>query len=287
MPTRFALCISLTVAVLAAPATALAADTVVPSSVAASTTVPAGGSSTLTLRCPGTAVALNAAVTRRGAGVTVRRSIPGAGSGDWSFRLSAAPGARRRGARAVLRCVRLRVSGVRLFVATRRPPAMSVAAGASTEQELRCARGFVPTGHGLDRTSPNVALAAARPTSRGWSFRVENTGGTSARARLSVRSLQRSVSAGGRGQLDFALGRRSFSDAVGRRPGSSGTVTHTCAGDRFSVATGHSVDPAGRIVVTGGGPAGLRSGRWTFRRATAGDVMQTHLVCLGRHTQFG
>jgi hypothetical protein len=67
MPTRFALSASLIIVLLALPASALAADVVVPSRVAASTTVPAGGSRTLTLHCPATAVALNAAVTRRGA----------------------------------------------------------------------------------------------------------------------------------------------------------------------------------------------------------------------------
>jgi hypothetical protein len=285
MPTRFALCLSLTIAVLAVPASALAADTVVPSSVAASTTVPAGGAKILTLRCPGTAVALNAAVTRRGSGVTVRRSIPGAGSGDWRFRLSAAPGTSRRGVRAVLRCVRLDVSGTRLFVSTRRPPAMSIPARSSRRRQVLCAPGFVPTGYGLDRTSQRITLAAAEASGRGWAFEVENTGSSRARARLSVRCLQRSVGAGGL-QLHFAIGRPSFSDAVGRRPGAKGTVAHACAGDRFSVATGHLADPGDAIEVTDSNPAGPRAGRWTFRRAAAGDRLQTQLVCLGRHTRF-
>lgn len=295
MPTRLALCTSLTIAVLAVPASAQAAHTVVPSSVARSTTVPAGGSSTLTLRCPTAAVALNAAVTRRGAGVTVRRSIPGAGADDWSFRLSAGGGgAGRRGVRAVLRCVRLDlrdgVFGARLDVSTRRPPAIRVPAGGSTSTALRCAPGFVPSGYGLDRGARgNLTLAAAMPTARGWEFRVENTGRSAGSARLSARCLKRDVSArrgGGGTQLRFGLARRAFSDAVGRMPGSRGTFTHTCAESKFSVATGHTVDPDGGILVTGGGPNGLRAGRWSFRGAAARDVMTTYVLCLNRRTQF-
>ena len=104
---RIALCTSLTIALLAAPASALAANVVVPSSVAGSTVVPAGGSSTLTLRCPAPGVALNAAVTNHDPGVTVRRSIPGSGVGTWRFRLTGTDGG--GGVRAVLRCVRLQL----------------------------------------------------------------------------------------------------------------------------------------------------------------------------------
>ena len=295
MPTRFALCTALTLAVLAAPASALAADTVVPSSVAASTTVPAGGSSTLTLRCPGTAVALNAAVTRRGAGVTVRRSIPGAGSGLWRFRLSATPGARSRGVRAVLRCVRLRLPAgtapARLFVSTRRPPAIRVPAGTSSTLEVRCPAGYLGTGYGFERGARrDLTLGAAEPKAGGWDFRTENGGDTPASARLSVRCLKRTVDASRAGaptQLDFAVARLVFSDLVGQRPGSGGAFRHTCARRQFSVATGHVLDFDDPLLVTGGGPVGPRRGRWTFRRASADDVMTSFLVCLGRRSQFG
>jgi hypothetical protein len=296
MLTRFALCSTLTIALLALPASALAADVVVPSRVAASTTVPAGGSRTLTLRCPATAVALNAAVTRRGAGVTVRRSIPGTGSGDWRFRLSAAAGARRRGVRAALRCVRLAlpagISKTRLVVSTRRISAITVPAGSSTGLDVRCARGFIATGYGLDRTTGDVTLAGAEPRPRGWDFRVENTGTSAANARLSVRCLKQRVQgrdAGGATELNFAVRRRVFSDAITRKPPprSRGTFTHTCAESQFSIATGHALDAADGAVVTGTGPDGLRAGRWTFRGARPGETMTTFLLCLSRHTPFG
>jgi hypothetical protein len=289
MPTRFALCTSLTIALLAAPASALAADVVVPSSVAGSTTVPAGGSTTLTLQCPAAAVALNAAITRRGAGVTVRRSIPGAASGDWRFRLSAADGARRRGVRAVLRCVRLSlptgVSGARLVVSTRRPPSIPVPAGFSPPVEVRCARGFAATGYGLDRgASRDVPLASAVPSGDGWSFRLENTGASSASVRLSVRCLKRVVSARSGGAMTFRLRRPEFSNRVG--PGRR-SFSHRCRPSEFSLATGSVVDPAADIELSGSHPTGARGGRWVFTRVSAGDRVSSSLVCLNRRTQFG
>jgi hypothetical protein len=293
MAQRLAACIALSTALLAAPAGASAADVVTPSSVAASTTVPARGSSTLTLRCPASAVALNAAVTRRGAGVTVRRSLPGRDAGDWRFRLAAAEGARLRGVRAVLRCVRLElpngVSGARLVVSTRRPPAVEIPAGASTAVEVRCARGFVGTGYGLDAGGGrDVRIAAASPLARGWSFRLENIGSSPAAARLHVRCLQRTVSARRGGvptELVFQVARRAFSNRVG--PGAARIFSHSCLAGEFSVATGSVVDPADAIVLSGSHPLRSRSGRWAFRRASAGDRVRSSLVCLSRRTQFG
>lgn len=293
MPTRLALCISLTVVLLAAPASALAADVVAPSSVAASTTVPAGGSRTLTLRCPAAAVALNAAVTRRGGGVTVRRSIPGTDAGVWRFRLSADADARRRGVRAVLRCVRLRlpegVSGTRLVVSTKRPPTTNIPAGSSTPVELRCRSGFVATGYGLDRGARrDVTIAAAVPSARGWSFRLENSGAAPASADLSMRCLKRIVSArraGAPTQMTFGVSRRRFSDAIGAGAGMG--LGHSCARSQFSVATGSELDAADAIELRGSHPVRSRGGRWEFAHANSGDRVSTFLVCLSRRTQFG
>ncbi len=292
MPKRLAFCISLTLALLAPPADALAADVIQPSSVAASTTVPAGGSNTLRLRCPSPAVALNGAVTRRGAGVTVNRSIPGAGPGGWSFRLTAADGARRRGARAVLRCVELAqpvgVSGARLVVSTLRPPAVEIPAGSTTEVEIGCGRGFVATGYGLDRgTHPDVTIASAVPTTRGWNFRLENAGTSSASAAPSVRCLRRTVTArrgGGSTQLRFRVARPSFALLVAS--GGSATFSHSCGTGQFSVAAGSSVEPLDAIELVSSGPTSARAGRWTFRRASAGDEVRSFLVCLARRSGF-
>jgi hypothetical protein len=293
MPTRFALSASLTIALLAVPASALAADVVVPSSVGGSTTVPAGGSRTLTLRCPATAVALNAAVTRRGAGVTVRRSIPGADSGDWRFRLTAAAGARRRGVRAVLRCVRLElpsgILGATLVVGTRRSPVFTIPAGSFVAAQVGCHAGFVATGYGLDRGARrDVSVAAAIPAASGWNFSLENTGSTPARARFTARCLRRVVSAR-RGDaptsLSFRITRRKFSNSVG--PGTRGSFSHSCGRSEFSVATGSAVEPADDIELSGSHPARSRGGRWVFARASSGDIVRSSLACLSRRSGFG
>jgi hypothetical protein len=288
MPSRFALCTSLTIALLALPASALAADVVVPSSVARSTAVPSGGSKTLTLRCPAEAVALNAAVTNHDPGVTVRRSIPGRGAGRWSFRLTGAGGG--GGVRAVLRCVRLRlpagVGGARLDVSTRRPPVV-VPAGGRTTVRLRCGRAWVGTGYGFDPgTRGDTRLASVVPRAHGWDFTIANAASTPATARVSARCLRQTVTSSRGARLRFGVARLVFSDLIGRMPGSAGTFTHTCAQSRFSLATGYAVDEADEVQLRLTHPEGRRAGRFRFRGAASDDVVTTFLVCLSRRTQF-
>jgi hypothetical protein len=292
MPSRLAACISLAAALLCVPAAAHAKDVVRPSSVEAGTTVPAGGATTLTLRCPVGAVALNAAITSHGAGVTVSRSIPGSDAGDWSFRLTAAAGARSRGARALLRCVRLELpagfSGVRVAVVTHTNKRIAVPAGSSTAVQVRCGGAWTGTGYGLERSARGrVKIAAALPAAHGWNFRLENTGARAGRAAVSVRCLRTAVtgrSGGATRTLRFEVVRREFSDSVG--PGPARTFSHSCGLNQFSVATGSVVDSAGAIELSGSHPSGSRGGRWAFRRASAGDQVSSFLVCLARHTQF-
>jgi hypothetical protein len=195
--------------------------------------------------------------------------------------------------RAVLRCVRLELpaglSDARLVVSTRLPPAFEIPAGSSTAVQIRCGRGFVGTGYGLESGGRrDVRIAAAIPGARGWTFRLENTGSSPARARLRVRCLKRSVSArrgGAPSQLVFQVARREFSNRVG--PGARKTFSNSCMAGEFSVATGSVVDPADDIVLSGSHPIRSRSGRWTFARASAGDRVRSFLVCLSRGTQFG
>jgi hypothetical protein len=291
MPTRLALCTSLTIALLAAPASALAANVVVPSSVAASTTVPAGGATTLSLHCPAEAVALNAAIARRGSAVTLRRSIPGADPGEWRFRLSGGRAVNRE-VRAVLRCVRLQlpigVSGTRLVVSTKRPPGIRIPAGSSTPLEVRCRPGFGATGYGLDRGARrDVKIAEAVPSAGGWRFRLENTGAAPVSARLSVRCLKRTVGArrsGAPTQMSFRTAQRGFSDTIA--PGHTNFL-HSCRRSEFSLATGSVVDAAGSIALSASHPSRARGGRWAFSHASTGDQVQTFLVCLSRRTHFG
>jgi hypothetical protein len=287
MVPRIAVCIPLTIALLAGPASALAADVVVPSSVADSTTVPADGSRTLTLRCPARAVALNAAVTNRDPGVTVRRSIPGSKPGTWSFRLKGEGGG--GGARAVVRCVRLQlpvgVSGVSLDVSTRRPPVV-VPAGGTITARLRCGSAWVGTGYGFDPgTRGDARLVSVVPRAHGWDLIIHNDGAAAATARVSARCLRQTVTSTG-GRLRFGVARLLFSSLVGRMPGTAGTFTESCGARQFSLATGYVVDSVDGVQLRLTHPEGRRAGRFRFRGAENDDVVTTYLVCLGRRTQF-
>lgn len=274
-------------AFLGAPAVADAQAVVRPSSVAASATVPAGGASTLALRCPHPAVALNAAVTSKGAGVTVRRSVPGDDANDWSFRL-AATGAGSRRVRAVLRCVSLApvrgVAGARLAVSTRTARNTSIAPGDATTFRLGCGRAWIGTGYGFSPgAGDRVRIAAAVPGPHGWRFRLENVGSRPARPVVSARCLRRVATADGGERLSFSVKRREFTDTVG--PGAA-TFAHGCGSGWFSLAAGSAVDVSSPITLAGAFPSGARGGRWLFRRAGAGDEVTSHLVCLARSSSF-
>jgi hypothetical protein len=292
MAKRLAACISLGAVLAAVPAAAHARDVVRPSSVNARTTVPAGGSSTLTLRCPTASIALNAAVTRQGAGVTVRRSAPGGDAGDWSFRLTAAEGARRRGVSAVLRCLKLAlprgVSDVPLAFKTRNRPVVPVAPGASTLVRLGCGRAWTATGYGLDRgAGGDVRITSAVPTAHGWSFRLENLGLSPARAGLSVRCMRSEVSGsrdGAPATLRFRVQRPRFRNEVGSSADRG--FSNACGRRQFSVATGVSFDPSDDIELGGAYPAGPWAGVWSFRQASGTQEVRSYLVCLSRRGQF-
>jgi hypothetical protein len=276
---------------LAFPATAHAQDVVRPSSVTGGTTVPAGGSKTLTLRCPGTGVALNAAVTSQAAGVTVRRSTPGTAANDWRFRVSAAAGAAGGRVGAVLRCVRLRLpqnmSGARLLIRTRMRPFQQIQAGAPAAKRVRCGRGWIGTGYGLDYgASGELRVAEAVPDASGWRFRVENTGARVTSASVSVRCLKRTVAArrsGARTSLGFQVARSAVVNEV---PAGSRAVRSSCTRRQFSLATGVSFDWRDDIVQLNSHPRGERAGLWSFSQAGGIEPVRSFLVCLGRRSQF-
>jgi hypothetical protein len=282
--------LSVLLALVALPADAFAAGPVRTSSVTGRLVAPAGRTSTLSLQCPPTAVALNAAITRSGGGVVVRRSIPGSGSGDWSFRVAAA-GSGSRSVTAVLRCVRLQLpqgfTGARLSVRTRGQGTESIAPGATTTATVGCGRAWTATGYALSGGSRgDVRAAAVAPSPHGWRFTLENTGSTAARAIVNARCVQSRVTArrpgGGNAELAFGVSRPAHSNTVG--PGSA-TFRHSCGG-RFSLATGSSVDPASPIALGVSSPAGPAGGRWTFRTAGAGDRVRSFLVCMSRASRF-
>jgi hypothetical protein len=263
-------------------------------SIARSTSVPAGESRSLTLTCPRGAVALNAAVTSLGAGVAVRDSIPGrTDARRWTLRLVALGGSRQRRVRAELRCVSLRLSGgvtaVELRTFTERRPELSVPGRSTRRFELRCGRGHLPTGYGLEGSpSGEIRVAAAVPTRRGWVFRLENTGRANAEAGLAIRCIKRTAVGrreGGNLRHRFSIDLPRFSDAVAA--GGEREVSNSCGSSQFSVATGVDLDADDDILLSGTYPDGPRGGAWTFRQGSGRERVTTYLVCLARETRFG
>jgi hypothetical protein len=292
MRLSLAACASLILVVLVPPAAALAADTVRPSYEGESVSIPPGATRGLTLDCPAGAVALNAAVSRRGSGVTVRRSTPGVEAGSWSFRASNRTSGRRRMS-AIVRCVRLTtpagVSGVQLLVRTLMPPGFDIPAGGTADRQVRCPRGWVPTGYGIhagaDAGAVNVSRAV--PDARGWSFTLENSGAAAAEASLKVRCLRRTVT-GSRGgtptSLRFRFSRPRFDNSG--IPSGDG-FTHRCGRRQFSLAAGVAFHPQADIVLDESFAASERLGVWLFRRSDTTEDIRSWIVCLRRGSRFG
>jgi hypothetical protein len=279
------------VALAAVPAAAHAANIVVPSSTTVEARVPAGRAVSLGVRCHEPSVALNAAVPRLGSGVELRRSAPGREAGDWGFRFAAGRSGGRR-VEVELRCVKLAlpegVRGAGLEVFTRSELGVRVDPGTSVPIDLGCASGYAPTGYGIDRGSRgDIRVASAVPTAGGWSFRLENIGDRTARAGARVRCLKQRVGArreGRRVALRFGLVRREFRDTG--LHGGTPSFLHACRARQFSLATGIELDPLDAIVLTRSHPLSRRGGQWAFARASPGDAVTSHLVCLRRDTRF-
>jgi hypothetical protein len=285
MPFTIAASLFVLVALAAAPAGAHAANVIRTTSVTGSSVVPPGSTSTSRLECPQPWVALSGAVTSKGTGVTVRRSNPGGAAGDWSFRFAADRSDRRR-VRTVLRCVRLEVpsgvSGARVNVKTRSRFDIRVPVSGTASVTVRCGRAWAATGYGFADRSGNVRLASVVPAAHGWRFVLENVGAADARAEVSARCLQQTVTADS-AQLRFRVSRPAQENVVGKnRP----RFSHRCGANKFSLATGSIVDPASTIELADSGPRLSAWGRWTFRQASGGESVRTFLVCLARGSGF-
>jgi hypothetical protein len=290
MPFSTAVRLSLVLALLAVPADALGADTIRTSSVTGRLVVPSGSPSTIGLACPPGAVALNGAITRRGGGVVVQRSIPGKRGGNWAFRV-AAGGSGSRSVSAVLRCISLRLpdglTRARLNVQTQRRTGIVLAPGATATARAGCGSRWIATGYALSGgRRGDVRLAEVVPGAHGWRFTLENTGPSAARVAVAARCLRSKVTATGPGarsaELRFGVTRPAHSNTLG--PNVT-TFTHSCGGN-FSLATGSSVDPAAQIELAASSPAGPAGGRWRFRKASGGDQVRSFLVCLSRASRF-
>ena len=270
------------VAAVALPAAAQARviETV---SVAGSANVPAGETRSFTLKCPARAVALNGAATTE---LAAADSIPGGNARRWTFRFTA--GATAKTGRAVLRCVRLRlpkrVNGVGLAVETKIEPVFEVPAGSTQSVGVRCSRGTIPTGWGLKRTGAGngLAIAAAKPTKRGWAFVVENTGNTGAAGTVYARCLERKQRATSGQTHAFSTRVASFTEQLE----GPGTTRRSCRGSEYSVSTGVSLPAADDIVLTGTGPHAQREGEWSFAQPNGTIGVRTSIVCLAKTTGF-
>jgi hypothetical protein len=287
MPLRLAACLSTLAALALMPAAAHAAKVVRPSSVQRTATL-AAGAHTLRLECPRAAVALNAAVIRKSPGVTVRRSVPGRGPGDWRFRVVAESGGSK--VRSVLRCVQLNVpaglSSARLSVRTRRTIGIPVAPGGTAAVRTGCGGGWLATGYGLDAGGRgDVRLTSAVPTAHGWRFVLENLGAAEGRASVGVRCLRQRVrSTSGSAELEL----RGLRRARGNLLGSRRTITFSrgCGAGRYNLATGFAFDPAASLELATTGPTRAQLGRWTFVQTEPGNTVTSYLVCLSTRSGF-
>ncbi len=266
------------------PAAAEASDVIQPSTVSRSATVAGGATRTLELSCRAPAIALNATASGLPAGAGVRRSSPSAGVLGWSLELAAAESAARQRLSASIRCLRLELpNGVRdvsLGAETRRSPRVLVPAGATRRTSVRCERGFIPTGYGLDRSDAQVRLAGALASARGWSFRLANAGSAAGQASVSIRCTRARVDGARRGapvSLRLATRRVSFTDTVE----SGKPVRHSCRAGEFSVASGFE---ARDLELESAQPAGARGGLWSFRGGSG--RVDTQLLCLARDSTF-
>ena len=288
-PVRMPAAIGLAASLLALPTAAAASPTVV--TVRKTVAVTGAGPTPATLRCPTKGLALSGYATRLSGGALARDSIP-RGVGSWRFNLTS----RGRGrADLALRCLRVRVpqglTRVRTGVSTARGR-LVVPARSSRTVRLRCARGHLPTGYGLDRSEAgsagrNLSLTSAVPAARSWSFRIENAGAATLAGQVRLRCVTeraRGTRAGGGSATErFSITRVGFTDRVaGAR-----SLSRRCPSGRASLAAGHYIRASDDVTLPLGFPAGTRSGRWRVRNPGGGpERVHTYLSCLSLRTGF-
>jgi hypothetical protein len=265
-------------ALAAVPAPAAAAPLVDPVSVSRSVTVPSGATRSLTLTCPGTAVALHGAASWE----LGTDSIPGSHPQRWTFRFASEAGDPSRRASAVVRCVRLRlpaaIDGVRLVVGTGSRPHVEVGARSTTQVVLRCDRGQVAVGWGVERgdAGREIGVTAIARTPRSFGFELENRGSATATATPRIRCLERTQRSSSGLTHSFKLRTTSFEDS-GR------TARHACRRGEYSVSAAAVLDPDDGAFLEAAMPRGPRGALWRFSRPTGAT---SELVCLARGTTF-
>jgi hypothetical protein len=272
----------LAVAAAVFPAAGMA-RVVEPVTVSKSISVPAGQTRTLDLRCPAHSVALNGSVRGPLAGT---ESIPHNDARRWGFRITAGTKARSSG--VDLRCVRLRlphrVDGVGLSVGTQIEPIFEIPSGNRQQIAVRCNRGQVPVGWGLERRTPGNALelAGVVPTDRGWLFTIANPGPVGAAGTIYGRCLQRKQRAASGQRHVFSTRVASFTQPMD----GGGTTSRSCRRRELSVSTGVYLAPGDGIRMTATSLFGSRGGEWSFAQPFGAASIKTSLICLARSTGF-
>jgi hypothetical protein len=251
------------------------ARVVEPVSVTGQVDVPAGETRSLTLKCPERAVALN------GAAPNASSSIPGANARRWTFHFS-------RSGSAVLRCVRLRlperVRGVGVVVESKIQPIFEVPPGSTVRIDMRCSRGMIPTGWGLERAGADngLTIAGAVPSKKGWTFAVENAGTLGAAGTLNARCLEKRQRASSGQHHSFSTRIVSFTEQI---EGSTST-SRSCRQAEYAVGTGVSLPATDDITLAGTTLVGDRGGEWSFAQGNGATAITTSLICLARTTGF-
>ena len=167
-------------------------------------------------------------------------------------------------------------------------PSVRVAAGSTVNLSLRCPSGYIPTGQGVGVSTRAVKLVAAVPNRRGWSFRVENNGGSMARANASIRCLQR-VAVGRRGgartSLAFGVKRVAYNapSPLGQEP------LHQRHLRSRPLQREHGHSRSTRATTSrccAATPSAAGTATWFFSNRGAPEPVTNYLLCLSRGSRF-
>jgi hypothetical protein len=269
---------------------AAASATPVPSTVSKRVSVSASGVTTFTLRCPGKGIALSGYVSAVSGGAFASDSLPG-DLHHWSFRFTSNGGSGH--ARVALRCLGLKLPKGLKNVATKvftTKATLHTGGGSSAVTRSSCDKGYLPTGYGIDRSgagasAPQLLLTSAVPGSRGWGFRVKNTGAATQPVTVHLRCLGARATGkrGGHSLTEhFKLRRVKLAAKVG-----TDTLSLKCARGTYALAAGHALPAGDDIFSTRSAPSGARGGSFSFRNPSGGkQLVRTYLSCLSLRTSF-
>lgn len=284
---------ALTALVAAAPAAAASAPVV--KAVTKKVPVREGRITESRVGCPGRMAAIAGSVVARPTASTLRRSLP-SGPSTWRFAFGGFVGARGHTATVLVRCVALRVpAGVGMVKLNVNTVSSGRGVGALSRREdtLRCRKGYAPTDWGFDIAPPGatqnvlppeeVQVYKALASSSGYAFGLENLGGSSSRALVRVRCLERRAAGRSGRSHTWRLRGQRYHDLI---KAGARTVRHSCARGFTSIGPGHEVDPAGDTLFRRSFDVRSASAAWLFDKPDGSERVTTQLLCLSTRTQF-